>query len=110
MRTAPDEAEFAQWLLRVGNGELAPEVEIPRECIVDGDLAVAVFGVNIGGGEVDRFRSTVILAARNADCDAINASVNERIRGEVVEYMSVESTPWTPWTMKATTRCSQSSS
>ena len=90
MRTGEDQAEFARWLLRIGDGVLAPDVELPRECIVEGDLADTVFGADVHEGRTSHFHSTVILAATNADCDVINANVNERICGEAMEYRSID--------------------
>lgn len=44
MRTNEDELAFAKWLLEVGDGKIAPEVDLPRECIVQGSLIDKVFG------------------------------------------------------------------
>ena len=90
MRTSEDQVEFARWLLRIGDGVLVPDVELPRECIVHGDLADAVFGAGMQEGRTSHFHSTVILAPTNTDCDAINANVNERICGEAIEYKSID--------------------
>ncbi|GBN09064.1 hypothetical protein AVEN_232165-1 [Araneus ventricosus] len=49
MRTEPDEQDFADWLLHLGNGTWTKncqlgDVEIPEECVVTESIVDEIFG------------------------------------------------------------------
>ena len=79
IRTFPNEAEFAAWLLQLGNGGLnnttvQPEtIEITPECVCEGDLIDEVFSTSDSSNLQDR----VILSPKNEHC----LQVNERFFG-----------------------------
>ena len=74
MHTLLDEAEFAAWLLQLGNGGLnnttvQPEtIEIPPECVCEGDLIDEVFSTSDSSNLMDR----VILSPKNEYCLQVN--------------------------------------
>lgn len=90
MRTGEGEAEFAGWLLDVGDGRLGPEVEIPEECRVYGNLVEAVFGDTIRNDDVEALRSRVVLTPTNADCRLLNADANAVLVGDETVYRSID--------------------
>ena len=90
MRTNPDEVAFAKWILRVGNGELGEDIELPKECVVHSSLIDKMFGMTIDTRKTRQFMSTVILAPTNKDCDILNEDINDRILGKSLEYRSVD--------------------
>lgn len=89
----PTHSEFAAWLLQLGNGELndtsvQPEtIEIPPECVCDGDLIDEVFSTSDHSNLQDR----VILSPKNEHCLQVNERVLGTLPGEVRTYISADS-------------------
>ncbi len=84
MRTGPEELQFSDWLIRLGNGQLPSiddEIEIPKECLTNEDLVDVIFGKEIDITEVDELASKVILCPTNADALEVNHRAIERIPG-----------------------------
>ncbi|XP_051780755.1 ATP-dependent DNA helicase PIF1-like [Erpetoichthys calabaricus] len=97
MRTDPDQQAFADWLLKLGNGELlnsdnlsSETVEIPEQCVVTGDLIDEVFGKTIKLDQPERFKDTAILCPKNKDTLMLNDEVLRRLEGEAKTYFSVD--------------------
>ena len=93
MRTLPGEGEFAAWLLQLGNGELndtsvQPEtIDIPPECVCDGDLIDEVFSTS----DHSNLQGRVILSPKNEHCLQVNERVLGTLPGEVRTYTSADS-------------------
>ena len=49
-----------------------------------------MYGDRLNPRETSRFQSTIILAAKNVDCDAINEEIIDKIDVDVVVYRSVD--------------------
>ena len=96
MCARPEEQEFCQWLLQVGNGthETKPSepfkasIKIPDCCVV-GDSTDIVDTMYGNLGEAD-FASTVILTPTNEDSLTINNHVLERLPGKSRAYYSAD--------------------
>lgn len=96
MRAGIGEADFAQWLLRLGNGTLkstkpdAPPdtIDIPRDCvIVQGSIVDSVFG------SVDKPRllaDRVILTPTNDSSLHLNDEVIAKLPGQAKVYLSAD--------------------
>ena len=95
MRANADEQDFARWLLQVGDGVMHDQVDLPDRCIVRDDVVDEIYGERIDPNDVERLRSSVILAPTNEACAAINARANERVSGEERIFRSVDHTPET---------------
>ncbi|XP_018359962.1 PREDICTED: uncharacterized protein LOC108759143 [Trachymyrmex cornetzi] len=98
VRTLPEEREFAQFLLDLGNGTLndySDNVQIPERCIakIDSDMIKDTYGDIITHKRYyrDIIVNHIILSARNADVDEINERV-VKLLDETTEriYTSVD--------------------
>lgn len=83
MRADKDEIEFADWLLKIGNGqetnynEIAEDlIKIPNECIVQNDLIEDLYGDIT---DTENFKDICILTTKNEFVD----EMNERIQTEI---------------------------
>lgn len=95
--------EFAAFLLRVGNGELPALGEIGPDTIAVpeeirspardvGELATRVFpDIQVNYRDPDWLRQRAIITTLNADVDAVNGLIMERLPGEAHTYHSVDS-------------------
>ncbi|XP_060846393.1 ATP-dependent DNA helicase PIF1-like [Rhopalosiphum padi] len=95
---AGNDAVFADWLLRLGSGQLptvdgVPDtVEIPREMVCDvADLIDFVYPQHMSLANVDDFARKIILCPRNEECRQINRKVLQRIEGAERTYTGVDS-------------------
>ncbi|KYN21838.1 ATP-dependent DNA helicase PIF1, partial [Trachymyrmex cornetzi] len=80
VRTLPQEREFAQFLLNLGNGSLndySDNVHLPEKCIANAnsDIIKDMYGDIIIHKKYKTIANHVILSARNADVDEINEKV-----------------------------------
>ncbi|XP_043481809.1 uncharacterized protein LOC122510914 [Leptopilina heterotoma] len=80
MRALPEETEFVDFLLKVGNGELNDtddNVELPEHIIQQGniDIAEEMYGHLIQQKKFKDLSMCAILAPRNVDVDDINKRV-----------------------------------
>ncbi|XP_044010215.1 ATP-dependent DNA helicase PIF1-like [Aphidius gifuensis] len=82
MRTLPGEAEFAKYLLDVGNGILNDNdnnLLAPENCVAskDDDIVRTIFRDLIDNHQYDDLTKVSVLAARHVDVDEINSRVIE---------------------------------
>lgn len=82
MRAYPKEIEFAQWLLKVGNGhkDLADDlIQIPNQCIVNDDLIDDIYK----DLSIENFKDVCCLSPKNTFVDQMNNEVlNRKIPGQ----------------------------
>ena len=91
MHTDADQIDFARWLLDIGDGTLGDTVQVPEDCVVNGDLVDDIYGDIIDPNDVEYLRSRVILAPTNEACIAINSTANAKLPGDVYVYRSIDS-------------------
>jgi len=80
MRTLPQEKEFTQFLLNLGNGSLndhSDNIHIPEKCVANAnsDMVKDMYGDIIKRKQYKIMTNYVILSARNVDVDEINEKV-----------------------------------
>lgn len=97
MRTGKDETEFADWLLKLGNGqvktikELTPfSIQIPNEMIVTEPIEDAIFGSTIELSSMELLHSTVILCPTNDETFEMNDRIIKKLEGESKTYKSYD--------------------
>lgn len=96
MRTAPDEAEFAQWLQQIGEGNTVPihgppvgSVFIPANMVVTDYKLETLIDETFGSHPAVTGANRAILTPFNRDCFKINSLiVNKMIEGELVQAFS----------------------
>ena len=76
MRTLPEEANFAEFLLDVGDGVLNDDDNnfiIPHSClaIADSDIVDDIYGNSIREKRYEELANSAILSARNLDVEEI---------------------------------------
>lgn len=94
---AGNDADFANWLLRLGNGQL-PEVDhtrdtvnIPRDMVCDvDDLIDFVYPQQMSLADVDDFARKIILCPKNEECRTINRQVLQRVVGAERTYYGID--------------------
>ncbi|XP_044597177.1 uncharacterized protein LOC123273764 [Cotesia glomerata] len=80
MRALPEEKEFVQFLLDIGNGkinDIDDKLVLPNQCLVStrNNIITDVYQKIIRGKRYHELTGTAILSARNIDVDAINQEV-----------------------------------
>lgn len=94
MRADPNELQFAQDLLEIGNGSANDENEryqLPEVCIIKGDLETEVFGDVIANKNYTEMGKRAILSAYNFDVDEINERMLKMMPGDESFYTSINS-------------------
>jgi hypothetical protein len=94
MRVNPEEKEFAEFLLQLGEGKLNDAddyVTLPAHCVRYEDLVEKIFGNVIDLKDFKEICKRAILAPLNVDVDEINDKVLIRMPGEEKVYKSVDS-------------------
>ena len=94
-RVRPNEQEFSQWLLMLGNDELPKKVsepfkeciEIPQYCVTPGDIVNEIFPDNISQ---DYFDNRAILTPRNDVSLFMNEKIFKKITGDERIYCSFD--------------------
>lgn len=94
MRARSEELEFANFLLKIGNGdhssvtdEPSAVIDIPSAIIVKEDIVSEIFGKEFASpDEVMNFSKFAILAPKNDHCDEINSKVIDLIPGAQKTY------------------------
>ena len=81
MRAGEGEAEVADWLIKLGNGELKAEfgddtIEIPNQCIVKDDLIDQLYTADL---QLDDLKNICIFAPKNAHVDFLNNKILTKI-------------------------------
>ena len=76
MRTLPEEANFAEFLLDVGDGVLNDDDNnfiIPHSClaIADSDIVDDIYGNSIREKRYEELATSAVLSARNLDVEEI---------------------------------------
>lgn len=98
IRLDPDEREFSEFLIAVGNGDTneADEgfLKLPEQFITDEDLVRHVYADLIDGllppeAIAEYLRGRCILAVLNRTCEENNRRVMKALPGNVVTYLSV---------------------
>jgi ATP-dependent DNA helicase PIF1 len=95
MRADPNEIEFAQQLIDIGDGKSADEgyITIPDSCICETDLVEEIFGDIIKNKNYSELANRAILATLNTNVDDYNHRVLEAFPGEYLEpYFSFDET------------------
>lgn len=95
MRVDPKQTEFAEYLLKVGNGDLPVnnmgEVELPVDILSSGNLIDEVFGNCIANNRFQFMKDRAIIAPLNKDVTKINADIIEKLPGDIKIYHSYDS-------------------
>ena len=95
MRVDQEEIQFAEYLLKLGNGELPTnddgEIEIANENLSKSNLIDEVFGNNLIEGSYDKMVECAILAPKNKYVAEINAEVIHKLPGDYKVYHSYDS-------------------
>jgi len=94
---ADNDADFAAWLLQLGDGKLPlvdgiPDtVEIPPQMVCDvADLVDFVYPHHMSLANVDEFAQKIILCPRNEECHQINSTVLRRVTGAEKTYYAID--------------------
>lgn len=94
MRTEAGQENFAEWLIELGNGRLPAddnnEIELPSECISNGNLAEEIFGKYISLADVHNLCDKAILCPTNEDALMMNEQVLHRLPDTAKIYTSVD--------------------
>ena len=100
MRTGAEEIEHNNFLLEMGEGLVSNEynlgediIEIPQECIEQGDLITSIFGERIVLDEatIEVLAKKAILTPKNEHVHKLNEEILKRCEGEAVKYFSNDS-------------------
>ena len=95
MRVDPEQRDFAEYLLKVGNGELPvnnmDEIELPVDILSNGNLIDEVFGNCITNNRFQDMKDRAIIAPLNRDVTKINAEIIEKLPGDIKIYHSYDS-------------------
>ncbi|GBM58757.1 hypothetical protein AVEN_179313-1 [Araneus ventricosus] len=96
MRTEPDEQDFVDWLLHLGNGSLTNNcqlgediVEIPEECVVRDSIVDEIFGSSVI--DIENLSEKAILCPKNEDSVKINEQVLRKLPDQNKTYFSADS-------------------
>ena len=85
MRADPNAKEFAEWLLKIGNGteqihtQFSDEmIKLPRQCVIKkkSDFIDELFG---GVNSIDELKDTVCLSTTNEIVGELNKEIQNRI-------------------------------
>jgi hypothetical protein len=95
LRAKPEEKEFTENLMHVGNGTTVDEngeIELPPHCIVQSDLADEIYGECIQKKDYQAMTKYAILSPYNEQVDVYNRKVLDMMEGDIIPYRSVDST------------------
>jgi hypothetical protein len=93
MRAGEGEKDFAEWLLKLGNGELKVEfgediIKIPDECIVKDDLIDEMYNTNLN---IDDIKHICIFCPKNDNVDFLNGKILHKIlKTDSKKYTSID--------------------
>ncbi|XP_035231014.1 ATP-dependent DNA helicase pif1-like [Stegodyphus dumicola] len=97
MRLHPEEQEFSEWLLQLGDGRLKNDsgldediIEIPSLCVVNRSIVEEMFGC---GSEFDLqdLASKAILCPKNEEALKLNEEILSKFPGQVFTLYSADS-------------------
>ncbi|CAH2086126.1 unnamed protein product [Euphydryas editha] len=90
-----EQRQFADYLLKLGNGELTlntmEEIELPQNIISSNNLIDEVFGNCLANGNYEGMKDRAILAPLNKDVEKINDDIVSKLPGEYKIYYSHDS-------------------
>ena len=96
MRTLQDEAEFAKFLLEIGDGvnpsadkDMPEFIDLPTSIITETDIITEIYGKDIASSCSNDFTNCAILAPKNEYCNEINDKIVELLPGDSKTYFSV---------------------
>lgn len=94
MRALPEERDFANFLLRLGNGDLQDDEEsdvtLPDGVVSKGDLVEEILGESIRKKDYSSLAKRVILCTTNDACKQVNDQVLPLIPGKARTYYSID--------------------
>jgi len=96
MRVAPGEGEFVDFLTRVGEGtnyepntmKDATMIVAHRDQLIDFVFPWASLADPITN--LEQIRHGAILAPRNIDVDTVNSDTMDRVPGDAIEFLSID--------------------
>ncbi|KFM75600.1 hypothetical protein X975_02126, partial [Stegodyphus mimosarum] len=97
MRLNPEEQEFSEWLLQLGDGRLKNDsgldediIEIPSLCVVNRSIVEEMFGC---GNEFDLqdLASKAVLCPKNEEALKLNEEILSTFPGQVFTHYSADS-------------------
>lgn len=95
MRVDSEQRQFAQYLLKLGDGNLImnslEEIELPIDILASSNLIDEVFENCIVTGNYEGMKDRAILAPLNKDVDRINNDIISKLPGEYKIYHSYDS-------------------
>ena len=93
-RVDPEEVEFADYLLKLGNGELPmnvlEEIELQQEIVSSGDLIEEVFGTCLAAENYEEMKHRAILTPTNKEAAQFNEKIIYKLPGELKSYHSFD--------------------
>jgi PIF1-like helicase len=94
LRAKPEEKDFIEELMRIGNGTTVDEygeVELPEQIVTYGDLTAEIYGPCIANGDYASFTKLSILAPYNEQVDEYNTKILNMMKGDATVYRSIDS-------------------
>ncbi|TKR86619.1 hypothetical protein L596_011175 [Steinernema carpocapsae] len=95
MRVREDQQAHKEWLLQLGNDQLAhfdgDKIEIPHKFLAAGDLVTEIFADAIANDDYDEVGKRAILSSKNCRVYKINEDVLKLLPGEAKTYSSYDS-------------------
>lgn len=92
------DADFSDWLMNLGNGELTNNhglsedtIPIPDDLICKDDIIKEIFGDQLAIENVAQFSKKAILCPKNTEAEEINKKVLDLFHGNTVTYLSSDS-------------------
>uniref|UniRef100_A0A2C9LRQ8 ATP-dependent DNA helicase n=1 Tax=Biomphalaria glabrata TaxID=6526 RepID=A0A2C9LRQ8_BIOGL len=95
MRVDEEETDFAEFLLRIGDGEVPlndmGEIALPQDVISKTNIIDKVYGDCFDDKSYENLKDRAILAPLNKDVNLINCELIDRLPGEEKVYFSFDS-------------------
>ncbi|XP_055871668.1 uncharacterized protein LOC129923663 [Biomphalaria glabrata] len=95
MRVDEEETDFAEFLLRIGDGEVPlndmGEIALPQDVISKTNIIDEVYGDCLADKSYENMKDRAILAPLNKDVNLINCELIDRLPGEEKVYFSFDS-------------------
>uniref|UniRef100_A0A2C9KZE4 ATP-dependent DNA helicase n=1 Tax=Biomphalaria glabrata TaxID=6526 RepID=A0A2C9KZE4_BIOGL len=95
MRVDEEETAFAEFLLRIGDGELPLNdmgaIALPQDVISKTNIIDEVYGDCLADQNYEKMKDRAILAPLNKDVYMINCELIDRLPGEEKVYFSFDS-------------------
>ena len=98
MRVRNDDGSHREWLLKLGDGKLTNDanlpkdiIEVPPEMVEEHDLITSTFGKSISLADTVNLTSRAILTPKNEDVHKMNKEILKRLEGVPRIYSSADS-------------------